>query len=591
MKNFFKKLNVKKIIIFAVIIALVVAAVVFFTGNKNDKKTSGATLTGKVTRGNIDKIIEGTGTVEAMDRYEVTAIGVRGEVLSCTFEEGDKVEKDQVLYTIDSSDITASIDKAVNALEKAQDNYNDALEKIGYQTVYAPISGTVIELGAKVGDDVNQGKIATIRNEDKMTLDIMFLSEDAEKISSGMSASVKLSGSDAEIPGTVSYVTTGGFQSRRIEITVDNPGAIQNGDTATAVVYSNNETFAGTGEGTFTYFDEQVVLLETSGEVVYIGCEKDDRIEKGELLVKLESKANERNLKSAKLSLEDARTSLKDAREKLDDYVIKAPISGTVTTKNIKAGEKLDNTNSSSAMAIIADLSGRTFDMSIDELDIGKISVGQAVQVVADAYENQRFTGIVDKISVEGTSSQGVTSYPVTVLITDEKRDMLTPGMNVTGDIIIESVQNVLRVPVSAVNRGNLVIAKTSQPEVSGEGAENMKKRLTIPEGFKAVRVETGISSDNFIEIKSGLDDGDEVVIPDATQGSTNMFGGMPGMGGFRGSMGGGMSGGMGGARPSGNMGGGMGSNRSGGNMGGANRTGGQNRTGGSSGANRTNSR
>lgn len=568
MKNFFKNLNAKKIIIFVTIIVLIVAAVLFFGGKKEDKATSGKTLTGKVTRGNIDKIIEGTGSVEAMDRYEVTAIGVRGEVLSCTFEEGDKVTKDQILYTIDSSDVTASIDKAVNALEKAQDNYNDALEKIGYQTVYAPISGTVIELNANVGDDVGQGKIAVIRNEDQMKLDIKFLKDDAEKITEGMNASVKLSGSDTEISGRVSYVTSGGFKERRIEIVVDNPGAIKDGDTATAVVYAEGETFAGTGEGTFTYSDEQTVLLETSGEVSFLGCEKDDRIEKGDILVKLESKANERNLKSARLSLDDAKTSLKDAREKLDDYVIKAPISGTVTTKNIKVGEKLDNTNSNTAMAIIADLSGRTFDMNIDELDIGKINVGQSVQVVADAYENERFVGVVDKISVEGTSSQGVTSYPVTVLITDEKRDMLTPGMNVTGDIIIESVENVLRVPVSSVNRGNIVIAKTSQPEISGENAERTKSRLTVPQGFKVVRVETGISSDDFIEIKSGLDEGDEVVIPDATEGTSNF--GIPGISG-------GMPG-MGGNRPGGNIGG----NRTGGNMGG-------NRTGGN--ASRTNSR
>ena len=572
MKKFLSKINVKKIIITILILALIGGGVYYFMNKKGETPTKGSTLTSAVTRGNINKIIEGTGTVEAMDRYEVTAIGVKGEVLSCTFEEGDRVEKDQILYTIDSSDMTASIEKAVNALEKAEDNYNDALEKIKDQTVYAPISGTVIELSVEVGKDANSGKIATIRNEDKMTLDIKFLSEDAEKISVGMDASVKLSGTDTEIPGKVSYVTTGGFQERRVEITVDNPGAISQGDNATAVVFLGGETVAGTSTGTFDYYDEQVVMLETSGEVVYLGCKKDDRIEEGQVFAKLESKANERSLKTAKLSLEDAKTSLKDAREKLDDYIIKAPISGTVTTKNIKAGEKLDNTNSSSAMAIIADLSGRTFQMSIDELDIGNISVGQPVQVTADAFERERFMGVVDKISVEGTSSQGVTSYPVTVLINDEKRDMLTPGMNVTGGIIIQNVENVLRVPVSAINRGNVVIAKTKQPEISGEGADAIKSRLNIPDGFKAVRVEVGISSDQFVEIKSGLDEGDEVIIPDATAGATSSFG-MPGMGGGMP----GMGGMMGGSRPSG----GMGGNRSGGNMGG-------NRTGGNAGANRT---
>ncbi|MBE7046345.1 MAG: HlyD family efflux transporter periplasmic adaptor subunit [Ruminococcaceae bacterium] len=576
MKEFLKKINVKKLIIFAVIIALIVCAILFFMSQKDDKAVGGATLTGKVTKGNIDKIIEGTGTIEAMDRYEVTAIGVKGEVIACTFQEGDKVKKDQILYKIDSSDLDASIDKAQNALEKAQDNYNDALEEIEKQTVYAPISGTITELSVEDGDSVGKGKIATIRNEDHMILNINFLKEDAERMYEGMSASVKLTGSDAEISGKVHYVTNGGLNERRVEIAVENPGAVMVGDSATAVVFSGDETFAGMDEGTFSYFDEQQVMLETSGEVSYVGYQVGDRVEKGAVVIKLDSKENEKALKNARLSLNDARTSLKDTTEKREDYIIKAPISGTVTTKNIKVGEKLDNTNSNTAMAIIADLSGRTFDMSIDELDIGKISVGQTVHITADAYENERFEGIVDKISVEGTSSQGVTSYPVTVLITDKKKDMLTPGMNVTGDIIIESVENVLRVPVSAINRGGIVIAKTSMPELSGENADNIKKRLTIPEGFKAVRVETGISSDEFIEIKSGLNEGDEVVIPDATEGAARV--GIPGIsGGMPGGMGGGMPGGMGSNRPSGGTGanrqsGNSGSNRSSGNSGGANR-------------------
>lgn len=567
MKEFFKKLKVKKIIIWTIVIALITTGVIGYKSGwfGEDEEVNKRTLTAKVTKGNIDKIIEGTGLVEAMDRYEVTAIGVKGEVLSCTFEEGDKVEKDQVLYTIDSSDVTASIDRAENSLEKAQDNYDDALEKIEKQTVRAPISGTIIELNGDIGDDVNAGKIAVIRNDEKMKLNIDFLADDADNISGGMAAKVKLSGSDAIIDGEVSYVTTGGMQSRRVEIIVNNPGAINAGDKATAIVGE----YACRDEGTFTYSDEQNVILETSGEIVYLACEEGDRINAGEVLVKLESDANEKALKSARLSLDDAKTSLKDAKEKLDDYVIKAPISGTVTTKNIKVGEKLDNTNSNTAMAIIADLSGRTFDMNIDELDIGKISVGQKVQITADAYERMRFTGFVDKISVEGTATQGVTSYPVTVYIDDEKRDMLTPGMNVTGDIIIESVKDVLRVPVSAVNRGGIVIAKTSAEGVAGEELENLKKRLTIPEGYKAVKVETGISSDSFIEIKSGLNEGDEVIIPDATASNTGF--GIPGISG--GGMGGGPMGGMGGG------------NRTGGNSSGGNRSSGSfggNRSGGS---------
>ncbi|UKI35230.1 MAG: efflux RND transporter periplasmic adaptor subunit [Clostridiales bacterium] len=112
-----------------------------------------------------------------------------------------------------------------------------------------------------------------------------------------------------------------------------------------------------------------------------------------------------------------------------------------------------------------------TFDMNIDELDIANIKVGQEVSITADAYEGEEFSGIVDKVSVVGTSSQGVTTYPVTVIVNSDNKDKLIPGMNVSASIVIEKVENVLRIPVSALRRGNVVIAKTDSDGVEQKNA------------------------------------------------------------------------------------------------------------------------
>ncbi len=315
--------------------------------------------------------------------------------------------------------------------------------------------------------------------------------------------------------------------------------------------------------------------------------------------------------------------------------MVRAPISGKIIQKNIKAGEKLDN-NASSVMAIIADLSSLVFDMSVDELDISKLELGMEVDITADAIENVSFKGTVTNISIVGTSNNGVTSYPVKITLNPkdgqtgmayESYDKLIPGMNVSASVIIEEAEDVIVVPVSAVRRGNIVIVSkdstaesvnmnAQRPKMPEGGAsipsdagfpEEMKGKmpegfptdgnmtappdfgnkngaaddkaseksgsndsskensrlqtmidsLDIPEGYKAVIVETGLSDESFIEIKQGINEGDKVLLPDTTStesGNTMTPGmGMPGaMGGMPGGMGGMPSGGMTGRMPSG---------------------------------------
>ena len=100
---------------------------------------------------------------------------------------------------------------------------------------------------------------------------------------------------------------------------------------------------------------------------------------------------------------------------------------------------------------------------------------------------------------MDGVAENGVTNYPVTVSITDYGE--LLPGMNVDAEIVVEKVENVLAVPVSSLNRGNNVYVKGDKTD----------KTDSAPEGYKTVEVQTGISDDDYIEIKSGLSEGELV--------------------------------------------------------------------------------
>ena len=236
-KKGLKKLKSKKVILIIIAIVLIASVLAFFAFNKKDDKKAQAQTT-MVRYGNISRAIEGSGTISAIDEYEVSALSVKGEVLECTFEVGDVVEKDEVLYIIDSSDMERSIENAKKSLDKAQTSYNDTLkdynEAMANKNIYAPCSGVLYTLNAENGKNLNNGaSVAVIRNSEQMILDINFNSSDAKNIYVGDACEVLLASSYSKINGTVTRVGTGdmvtdqGAIIRSVEITVNNPGALK----------------------------------------------------------------------------------------------------------------------------------------------------------------------------------------------------------------------------------------------------------------------------------------------------------------------------------------------------------------------------
>ncbi len=455
--------NKKSRRIFIIVLVLIIAAGAFGTWYIHGKKTAekGGAVTAEVTRGTISNVIEGTGTIEAISQYEITSLA-KGDVVADYFEEGDYVEKDQLLYKIDSSSVDKNILKQQTSIEKAKMNYNDAVQNVSDLNVKSTVSGVITNMYVSVGDNVQNGtKIADVIDKDNLVLTIPFGTDDAKNIYSGESASVTLANSFTTLYGTVksvgtgSYVTSYGVNVTDVEIKLSNPGTISAGEKATAMIGS----YACYDSGSIEYLNSKTITAKVSGEVSKLVKKKGDSVKNGDVIVSLTSSSVQKSAREAQISLNDANLSLDDLYDNLDDYSIKAPIKGKVIQKNIKAGEKMDS-NSSSTMAIIADLSTLTFDISIDELDISSVSVGQEVSIEADAIEGKTFTGKVSNISIVGESYQGVTSYPVTVTIDNGEESDLIPGMNVTAQIVVESVENVLRVPVSAVRMGNFVIVK-----------------------------------------------------------------------------------------------------------------------------------
>ena len=528
-------------------VALVVAAGVgwqMLSPGQSSAASATSYTTAEVTRMDVSSSITGSGTLEAADSYSVTTL-IEGSILTADFEEGDEVEEGTILYTIDSSDASNSLEQAEISLNQAQRSYNNQLESQEDLTITAPVSGQVYSIDVEVGDDVAAGEtVATIRDSQTMSLEVSFPADDASSFYVGQSATVTLDSTFETLTGTISKISgtdtvlTGNVIVRTVTIDVSNPGGLSTEQTASAAV----GTATSTASGTFTYKEEETVTAEVSGEVSSIRVSEGDQVSSGQTLIVLTSDDLDDSLQSASESLRNAEISLENQYENLDDYTITSPIKGTIVDKNYNAGE---TTEANQVLCTIYDLSYLTMTLSVDELDIASIEVGQSVSIVADAVEDTTYTGTVTKVSVAGTSSGSATTYPVTIRI--DETDGLLPGMSVDATIELASAEDVLAIPSAALNRGDTVLVTADSP--SAANGTLVESTAEDGEDYYSVEVTTGVSGDDYIEIVSGLQEGDTVAyIPTSSSSSEMgmMMGGMPSMGGGMPSGGGGMGGGPG---------------------------------------------
>ena len=528
-------------------VALVVAAGVgwqMLSPGQSSAAAATSYTTAEVTRMDASSSPTGSGPLKPADSYSVTTL-IKDSSLTADFEEGDEVEEGTILYTIDSSDASNSLEQAEISLNQAQRSYNNQLESQEDLTITAPVAGQVYSIDVEVGDDVTAGEtVATIRDSQTMSLEVSFPADDASSFYVGQSATVTLDSTFETLTGTISKISgtdtvlTGNVIVRTVTIDVSNPGGLSTEQTASAAV----GTATSTASGTFTYKEEETVTAQVSGEVSSIRVSEGDQVSSGQTLIVLTSDDLDDSLQSASESLRNAEISLENQYENLDDYTITSPIKGTIVDKNYNAGE---TTEANQVLCTIYDLSYLTMTLSVDELDIASIEVGQSVSIVADAVEDTTYTGTVTKVSVAGTSSGSATTYPVTIRI--DETDGLLPGMSVDATIELASAEDVLAIPSAALNREDTVLVTADSP--SAANGTLVESTTEDGEDYYSVEVTTGVSGDDYIEIVSGLQEGDTVAyIPTSSSSSEmGMMGGMPGgMGGGMPGGGGGMGGGPG---------------------------------------------
>ncbi len=524
-----KKGSKKKLII--ILCVVLVAGGLIAMRMLRQAPTASTTLsyeTAVVETRDLSSSFTGSGALEAADSYDVRSL-VSGDVLQADFEEGDLVTEEQLLYAIDSSDIENSLAQAEISVDNAARNYQNSLDDLADLRIEAPESGSIISLDIELGDEVKAGEqIALLQNSSTMSLTLPFNTADIGALYIGLDAQVTLDGSYEILPGTITKISdaqevlTGGMIVQQVTIELQNPGGITPGQGATAIAGG----VACNQSGQFEYLSEESVVADVAGTVSALPVAEGAFVSAGQTLAVLTSDQLSDSLASSQNSLTNSQLSLDSQYERLEQYQITSPIGGTIVEKNVKAGETVE---AGDTLCTIFDLSYLTLTLQVDELDIGKVEVGQKATITADALDGQSFEGTVTKLSINGSTTNGVTSYPVTIQIDEASADLL-PGMNVEAEIFFDTREGALSVPIAAVQRGDQVLLQTdpnADPNTPlPEGSED-----TVPEGFELVTVEIGVSDGTYVEILSGLSAGDVVATLQATlPTSDDMSMMMPGM-------------------------------------------------------------
>ena len=451
-------------------------------------------------RRDVTNTLSGTGTLNPANTYTVKSL-VDGKVLTGTIEEGNIVEESNVLYTIDSSDASTNFEKAEIAMQQAQRSYDKVVDR---QYVRAEVAGVVSSLKVTKGDEVTSGQeVAVIRDSSKMLLTLEFPAADAANFSVGQSAAVTLDGTFEQLDGTVTSVSgtdalsAGNLLTRTVTITVKNAGGLTTAQAATASING----VSSIGSATFAYQAERTLTAQAAGTVTSINVQEGSEVAKDDIILGLSGDDLTESIQSASESLRSAEISMQNLQDAMNNYTITAPISGTIIEKDAKVG---DAVKAGDTLCIVYDLSYLEMSINVDELQISSISVGQQVQITADAVPDKTYVGTVTRVSMKGASNGGTTTYPVTIRIDDT--DGLRPGMNANAEIVVAEAKNALVVPNAAVVRGSYVLVTKDSPS-----AANADTTMEAPEGFVYVPVKTGVSDDDYTQIVSGIQEGDTI--------------------------------------------------------------------------------
>lgn len=516
-KKKLKKSTVIKILVSLLAAALVLTGVIIYLQKKVKSqfaKSSEAEIkTATVESGSISTTVYGKGRLQD-DDVETQEVPTSVKLTELKVEVGDTVKKGDIIATADLSTVLSAMSETQASIDSLDKDIKDASDDTVSEKITTTVAGRVKKLFAQKNDDVsavmiNHNALALLSMDGYMAVDI-----DASALVAGDKVKVTTS-KNKTFDGTVEAKSG---SKATIILTDDGPAY---GDTVT--VKTKDGTELGTGE---LYIHDQLAIVGYAGTIKSVSVSENQKLSAGKEVFQLKDTAYTANYEQYLSERKDLEKTLLSLTAIYRSGALTADYDGT-----IKAVPDLEESDDSSedtntVFEICPDKT-MTVSVSIDETDILSLSVGQKVDVTVTSISEETFEGEIKEIDKTGTSSDGVTTYTASIQL--EKAEGMLAGMSASASISITSVENALIIPVDALNKTSSTAYVYTTYDEENETFGGMTE------------VEYGISNSNYVEIKSGLKEGDTVYYKEKTTYNFQMPGGFGGGNSFPG---GGSSGG-----------------------------------------------
>jgi len=569
----------RKVLMVVVVLVVMVAGVRFARTALRDSRDPGADAnrysTAEVTTGRVHVTVSGTGSVEASSRDSAVAT-VGGTVTGVYFARGEGVKEGQLLLELDDSDLRSQLEQSRIDLEmaemelsgmqnpdfdlpsdaeiraaelevdQARMNLEDLRQQAADLTVVAPSDGIVEQWQVDPGDSVAPGQPLVTMMSPELDITISVAQNQLDDVDIGFSAEIRGDAFSGHLDGTVIDIGSVGTPANRsatFPVTVELDPGQSLGQLREGMVVSVYIKGSGiSANGTVARVWREVVSAPLAGNAGNLRVRENGAARQGQVLIELLDEnlphwirqaenqvtlAQERlanlqavpevytadQIRRQELTVAKLRLNTASLEGRLDDYRIYAPVNGICAVQAPRPGSFI---NAGMSVATILDPTGLEISIDIDELDIGRLGLGQEALVSLDAIPGATFSATVTEMPLEGLVNQGITVYPVGLTLHLEGDDLeqqgVLVGMSATVTIAVASSDDeALVVPVEALH------------QVGGD----YRVRVLTATGPEERGVEIGLISETSAEVLSGLTLGDRVVtgiVEDDTQ-SNGPFG------------------------------------------------------------------
>ena len=461
--------------------------------------------------GTIEKTVFGKGAVQPASQPGVYA-QVDGTVKKTLVGLGDPVCKGDILMVLENDTLASERAELEYALWSAQATVTDTETYNRYRyevklddkgrpmrdaptgkyiyeqysnelSIRSPCNGRVMAVYIEAGSDAlaayrEHGSVILLSTDGRMKVELSV----EPGVSLVIGETVSVIGEGVEASGTVVNLVRHGTQAT-IQINSDEyPMGIQ------VEVRSAKGLLAGTGE---LEINKPMAVSVYGGVIKGVTTKVGAKVERQQVLARYTLEGTPLYLGNDAVLLEysKAMVALEAVESRMEALIITAPCDGKIASIDAAVGDAV--TDGTQLLSIVED-AGMALTLSVDELDIVRVEPGQKAVMELDALSDVTLTGTVEKIAPLGNTETSVTTYDVTIAL-DEVDPRVLGGMNVSGEIVVETAENALIIPIDALTKGD------------GSYTVTLENGTVQP-------VETGMMTRDSVQILSGLSEGEVVV-------------------------------------------------------------------------------